>query len=327
MSPQDLGSLPIIDTDAVARGMDPLDLVARLREGHREGVQGLDRSYLVERRGEEAERGLLVWPAWQHGRALGAKLVTIFPDNETRGLGPNIRSVYVLFDGENGAPLAVMTGESFTRLKTAADSALGASYLAREDARHLVVLGAGAQARAQIRFLRAVRPSIARLSVWNRTPVKAEGLARELGGEGFQAAAVEDRAAAVRDADIVSCITAAQTPVLEGAWLRSGTHVDLVGGFTPSMRESDDAAILKSRIFVDHQALVSAHCGDIADPLARGIIGPDAIEGDLFDLCRGTVQGRKTADEITLFKNGGGGHLDLMAAMAFYEVRGDAPLG
>ena len=318
MSAQAHGSLPVIDTDAIARVLDPLTLVARLRQGHREGVQGLDRSYLVERTGE-VERGMLVWPAWQHGRALGAKIVSIFPDNETRGLGPNIRSVYVLFDGADGAPLAVMIGESFTRLKTAADSALGASYLAREDVRHLVVLGAGAQARTQIRFLRAVRPSIDRISIWNRTPTKAEDLALELRREGFDAIAADDRAAAVRNADIVSCVTAAQTPVLKGMWLRAGTHLDLVGGFTPLMRECDDEAVLKSRIFVDHHALVSAYCGDICDPMGRGVIRPEAVLGDLFALCRGAVEGRGAADEITMFKNGGGGHLDLMTAMAFYE--------
>ena len=322
MATQARGSLPVIDTDALARAMDPLTLVERLRLGHRQGVQGLDRSYLVERSGN-VERGLLVWPAWQHGRALGAKLVTIFPDNETRGLGPNIRSVYVLFDGVRGAPLAVMTGESSTRFKTAADSALGASYLARKDVRRLVVLGAGAQARTQIRFLRAVRPSVDQVSIWNRTIAKAEDLARDLRAEGLDAVATEDRAAAVRGADMVCCVTAAQTPVLEGAWLRPGTHVDLVGGFTPSMRESDDEAILKSRIFVDHRALVSAHCGDICDPLARGVIAPQDIEADLFDLCAGTAEGGRSDADITLFKNGGGGHLDLFAAMAFYEANID----
>ena len=312
--------LPLIDVDEVASTAEPLALVDALRQNHRHGVQGLDRSYLVEQLDQTTERGLLVWPAWQYGRALGAKLATIFPDNEARGLGPNIRSVYVLFDGLDGAPLAILTGESFTRWKTAADLALAATYLAREDASHLVVLGAGAQAHTHVRFLRSVRPSLQRVSIWNCSMAKAEELTGHLRQEGIEAAAVEDRAAAVRGADIVSCLTASTIPVLEGAWLRAGAHVDLVGGFTPAMRESDDEAILRARVFVDYRGLVTAHCGDISDPLARGILRPADVLGDLFDLCGGAIPGRTSPAEITLFKNGGGGHLDLMAAMAFYEA-------
>lgn len=312
-------SLPIIDTDALT--VEPLLLVEALRRGHREGVQGLDRSYLSQPYPEGQENGFLVWPAWQHGRALGAKLVTIFPGNAARGRGPNIRSVYLLFDGDGGAPLALMTGESFTRHKTASDSALGASFLARQDARHLVVLGAGAQAEVHIRYIRTIRPSIARVTIWNRTAAKAQALAALLRDQGLDAGATQDRALAVREADIVSCLTATTAPVIEGAWLRPGTHVDLVGGFTPAMRESDDATIVKSRIFVDHRALVTANNGDICDPLARGLITEADIQGDLFDLCAGTIlHGRRDADDITLFKNGGGGHLDLMAARMFHEM-------
>ena len=311
-------SLPIIDTDALA--IEPLRLVEALRRGHCEGVQGLGRSYLGEPRPEGRENGFLVWPAWQHGRALGAKLVTIFPGNEAGGRGANIRSVYLLFDGDGGAPLALMTGESLTRHKTAADSALGASFLARPEARHLAVLGAGAQAEVHVGYLRAIRPSIGRVTIWNRTAAKAQALAALLRDQGVDADATESRASAVHEADIVSCLTAATEPVLEGAWLRPGTHVDLVGGFTPAMRESDDAAILRSRIFVDHRALVTANNGDICEPLARGLLAETDIQGDLFDLCAGAILGRRDADDITLFKNGGGGHLDLMVAMAFYEM-------
>ncbi len=311
-------TLPLIDTDTLA--IDPLRLVEALREGHRRGIDGLDRSYLSEPR-PERENGFLLWPAWRHGEALGAKLVTIFPGNEARGAGPNIRSLYLLFDGKDGAPLALMTGESFTRHKTAADSALGADLLARRDVRHLVVLGAGAQAETHVAYLRAVRPSIERVTVWNQTRVKAEALAARISG----GASTEDRAGAVAAADIVTCLTAATEPVLEGAWLRPGTHVDLVGGFTPAMRESDDAAILRARVFADHRGLVMAHNGDIRDPFDRGVIGPDHVRGDLFDLCSGKVAGRTDPSEVTLFKNGGGGHLDLMAAMAFHEGAHPSP--
>ena len=306
-------SLPVIDTDAL--GIDPLRLVGALREGHRRGIDGFDRSYLSEPR-MEGENGFLLWPAWRHGEALGAKVVTIFPDNEAAGAGANIRSLYLLFDGKSGAPLALMTGEAFTRHKTAADSALGADILARRDVRHLVVLGAGAQAATHVAYLRAVRPSIERVTVWNRTAAKAEALADRVPG----GRATGDRAGAIAEADIVTCLTAATEPVLEGAWLKPGTHVDLVGGFTPSMRECDDAAILRARVFADHRGLATVHNGDLRDPLDRGVIGADHVLGDLFDLCRGAAAGRTGAAEITLFKNGGGGHLDLMAAMAFLEI-------
>ncbi|HEX4765472.1 MAG TPA: hypothetical protein VH414_04255 [Lichenihabitans sp.] len=306
-------ALPVIDTDAL--DIDPLRLVEALREGHRRGIDGFDRSYLAEPR-PEGENGFLLWPAWRHGEALGAKLATIFPGNEKQGAGPNIRSLYLLFDGKTGAPLALMTGEAFTRHKTAADSALGTDLLARQDARHLLVLGAGAQVETHVAYLRAVRPSIDRVTLWNRTAAKADAIAARISG----GASTEDRAGAVSEADIVTCLTAANEPVLEGAWLKPGTHVDLVGGFTPAMRECDDAAVLRARVFVDHRGLVMAHNGDIRDPLERGVIGPDHVRGDLFDLCSGRVAGRTDPAEITLFKNGGGGHLDLMAATTFHAM-------
>ena len=311
-------SLPVIDTDRL--DIAPVRLVEALRAGHRRQTDGLDRCYLAEPRAGGQENGFLLWPAWQHGTALGAKLVTIFPGNGGAALGPAIRSTYLLFDGRDGAPLALMTGEAFTRHKTAADSALGADILSRVDASHLVVFGAGAQAETHIRYMQDIRPSIERVTIWNRTPGKAEDLAARLRRAGADARSTTDRAAAVAQADIVSCLTATSEPVLEGAWLRPGTHVDLVGGFTPQMRECDDAAVTKSRIFVDHRGLVLAHAGDIRDPLDRGIISVRDVGGDLFDLCGGSAPGRATRDEITLFKNGGGGHLDLMAALAFYEL-------
>ncbi len=295
--------------------VDPAWLVERLRQAHRADGFKVGRCYLEA----EAGQGFLLWPAWERGRALGAKLVTVFPDNAARGPPPNHHSVYVLFDGDTGAPRAVLTGAAFTQLKTAADSALGATFLARTDVRRLAVLGAGAQAAAHVRALLAVRPSLARVTIWNRTPGRAEALAGRLRAGGIAAEATGDRAAAVRAADVVTCLTGAREPVLEGAWLAPGTHVDLVGGFTPAMRESDDAAILRARVFADHRALVLAHAGDLCDPIGRGIIGPGHVQGDLFDLCEGRVAGRRAADEVTLFKNGSGGHLDLMVACALAE--------
>jgi ornithine cyclodeaminase len=311
--------LHIIDSDRLLSSLDLLSLIDDLRQGHREGVDAAERVLLSDPAGSEEPNHLLIWPAWKFGRAAGAKFVSVFPGNERRGRGPNIHSVYVLFDGEDGRPRCLITGESFTRWKTAADSALGATFLARNDARVLTVVGAGAQAPAQIRFLHAARPSIARVFVWNRTPAKARSLAHELASSGVVADPVEDLEPAVRSADIVSCLTSARKPLLRGPWLKPGTHVDLVGSFTPEMREADDETIRGGRLFVDNRLFTITQCGDVAIPIAKGVIRQSDIAGDLFDLCCGRAAGRLTTTEITVFKNGGGGHLDLMMAQALHR--------
>ncbi|WP_395676997.1 ornithine cyclodeaminase family protein [Inquilinus sp.] len=306
----------ILAIDADALPVDPLWLVQRLRDGHRQGVGEVERLLLQE---PGAENSLLTWTAWQPGAALGAKLAAVFPGNEGRGAGPNIRSVIVLFDGQDGKPLAVITGESFTRAKTAADSALGADLLARPDAATLAVLGAGAQAQTQIRYLLAVRPSIRRVAIWNRTVEKARALATSLSVPDIEIGAVEDAETAVRDADIVSCVTASRDPVLLGSWLKPGAHVDLVGSFIPEMREADDAAMRRARLFVDTRRFAVGHCGEFTQAIAAGVITADDVVAELAELCTGTP-GRRSAEEITLFKNAGGGHLDLMVARAVYDL-------
>lgn len=304
----------ILAIDADALQVDPLWLVDRLRNGHRQGIGTVERLLL-----EETPDSLMTWVAWQPGAALGAKLAAVFPGNEARGAGPNIRSVVLLFDGRDGRPQAVITGESFTRAKTAADSALGASLLARPDAATLTVLGAGAQAETQIHYLLAVRPSIRRVAIWNRTAEKARALAASLSVPGIEIAAVEDAEAAVRAADIVSCVTASRDPVLRGAWLKPGAHVDLVGSFTPEMREADDEAMRRARLFVDTRRFAVGHCGEFTQAITAGAIASTDVTAELAELCSG-APGRRSADEITLFKNAGGGHLDLMVARAFYDL-------
>jgi ornithine cyclodeaminase/alanine dehydrogenase-like protein (mu-crystallin family) len=309
----------VIDSDAILSRLDLLTLVDALRRGHREGVEAAERILLSESSPGHTNN-LLIWPAWKFGSATGAKLVSIFPENEKHGLGPNIHSVYVLFDGQNGQPLCLITGESFTRHKTAADSALGASFLARPDCEVLAVAGAGAQAAVHIRLLCTVRPSIQRVLVWNRTFAKAERLAGGVGLRGVKLFARENLEETVGEADIVTCLTSTTDPILQGAWLKPGTHVDLVGSFTPEMREADDETIRRGRLFVDSRRFTSEHCGDVTQPIANGTIAATDVVGDLFDLCSGRATGRLTDTEITIFKNGGGGHLDLMIARALYQL-------
>jgi ornithine cyclodeaminase len=250
-------------------------------------------------------------PAWQPGIAMGTKLVTVFPGN--RDL-PSVQALYPLFDGTNGEPLAVLDGTALTYRKTAAVSALGARLLSNPDARRLAMVGAGALAPYLIAAHRSVRPQIDRVLIWNRDPVKATRLARKLDAE-----VAQDLEAAVRAADIVSCATSSTVPLVKGSWLKPGAHLDLVGSFTPEMRECDDEAVKRARLFVDSRWFAIDQPGDLADPLRRGVIRRQDIEADLFELCRDGYDVDRKGDDVTLFKNGGGAHLDLFTALFVWK--------
>lgn len=316
-----------VDADAVHAALDYPALIEALRRGHSAGVDAVDRLLLSQPSRAGSTDHFLIWPAWQRGQALGIKLVTVFPGNEAAGGPPNIQAVYVLFDGTDGAPLAVLDGTALTLRKAAADSGLGADYLARQDAATLLMVGAGNQAPHQIMAHSAVRPSLKRVLLWNRTAAKAERLARSLRLDGVELAAVDDLARAVAAADVVCCATMAAEPLIKGEWLRPGTHLDLVGGYTNEMREADDETVRRASVFVDSRRFTVGLCGDITAPMASGALGEDGIAADLFELCRGRHPGRRRADEITLFKNAGGAHLDLMAARLVHERTGAGRAG
>jgi len=257
----------------------------------------------------------LVLPAWQPGEAFGIKSVTVIPGNaQASGALPAVQAVYLLFDGKNGSPLAIIDGTALTARKTAADSALGASFLARHDAKTMLMIGAGAMAPHLIMAHKAIRPALKTFLIWNRSPARAQAIAHDLEKQGFAIEVTDNLPEAVKTADIISCATAATTPVLKGTWLKPGTHIDLVGGFTKEMRESDDETIRRAGIFVDSRQFTINRVGDINAPLTNGVISPDDIKADLFELSQGICEGRQSADEITLFKNGGGSHLDLFTA-------------
>ena len=266
---------------------------------------------------------LLVMPAWSGGGPtahVGVKIVTVFPGNAARGAA-TVQGAYLLLSGETGAPLALIDGPRLTLWRTAAASALAADYLARPDARHLVMAGAGALAAHLVAAHAAQRP-IERVSIWARRRDRAEALAARLDRPGLAVAAVHDLDAAVAEADIVSAATLAAAPLIHGDRLRPGTHVDLVGGFTPAMREADDAAVRRARVYVDTLAGALAEAGDIVQPIAAGVLDRDAIAGDLFALARGEAVGRRSADEITLFKSVGTALEDLAAAIAVWRQTG-----
>ncbi|MFO0993920.1 MAG: ornithine cyclodeaminase family protein [Hyphomicrobiales bacterium] len=258
---------------------------------------------------------LLLMPAWSKAFT-GLKTVYAKFDNAAKGL-PTITASYLLMDNDTGATVAMLDGTELTRRRTAAASALAASYLARPDSQTLLIVGAGALAPHFARAHAAVRP-IKRILNYNRSLEKAAALARDLAKEGFAASASEDLAAAAREADIVSCVTSSTAAIVKGAWLRPGTHVDLAGAFKPSMREVDGETIARARVFVDTREGAIAEAGDLIQAEAEGFFSMDRIEADLFDLCRGRVKGRETAEEITLFKSCGTAIEDLAAAELVY---------
>ncbi|MDQ0390463.1 Gfo/Idh/MocA family oxidoreductase [Labrys monachus] len=302
--------MQMIDADAVHRLLDYEGLVEALRRAHRGAMPETGEICLSDPGQPAVARHFLALPAWQAGDMLGIKLATSFPENEHL---PSIQGLYAAFDGRTGAPILIADGTALTLRKTAADSALGADLLARPDAETMLMIGAGALAPHVIAAFLAVRPGLRRIAIWNRTAARAEQLAARLSIAGVAVAAVADLDAALGEADIVSCATMTASPLVRGGLLKPGAHVDLIGGWHPGMREADDDAIRRSSIYVDSKAL-SGDCGDIRQPLDQGLLRIEDIRGDLFSLCAGDAPGRAGPDEITLFKNAGGGHLDLFTA-------------
>ena len=267
-----------------------------------------------------ADKGtVLIMPAWSDAGFLGIKTINIFPGNSARGL-PGLHATYVLYDARTGVPLAMMDGNEITARRTAAASALGASFLARGDARRLLLLGTGRIARMLPAAHASVRP-IDEVTVWNHRPEGAEALAAQLRAEGWNARAAVDLETAVRSADIVSCATLATAPLVRGEWLAPGSHLDLIGSFTPAMREADVQCFAGARTFIDtNEALQKS--GDLLDAIAAGTLRAPEVQGKLADLCRGERAGRggRTGDaERTVFKAVGSALEDLTAATLVWQ--------
>lgn len=260
---------------------------------------------------------LLLMPAWQPGKWLGVKTVSIFPHNKNAGL-PGLHSVYILYDAATGKPAAIFDGDVITSRRTAAASALAARYLSRPDASALAVVGAGRVASLLADAYRAVR-SIETVYVWNPTPEAGIRLAETLSAAGYRAEFTDDLEAAVRRADIVSCATLSTAPLVRGEWLQPGVHLDLIGSFTPAMRESDSACFQKGTVFVDtEEALMKA--GDLLAAISDGLFQKEQLAATLQDLCRGTHPGRLNAEEITVFKSVGTALEDIAAAVLAYQT-------
>ena len=324
--------MKILSAADVDAALDDLALIDRLDALFRAGCEMPTRHHhpIKEPLGpRSADAMLLLMPAWTRGPSgrIGVKVVTVFPDNGKRSL-PSIYGQYLLLDGTTGATLALLDGTMLTKRRTACASGLASRYLSRSDASRLLMIGTGALAPELIRVHAKVRP-IQDVAVWGRTPAHAESLAASLAaslpralGRPIAVRAVTDRQAAVAEADIISCATLSKEPLVEGDWLREGQHLDLVGAYTPQMRETDDKAVWRARIYVDTRAGALKEGGDIVQPLANSTIDEEDVIADLFELTRGLQTGRLAGDSasITLFKSVGAALEDLAAAELAIEA-------
>lgn len=267
---------------------------------------------------QRQDGSLIVLPAWQPGTYFGVKLTTVFPGNLEQHKAARLGN-YLLCDGQTGEALVLCDGPALTARRTAAASALAASYLARPDSERLLMIGTGGLASHLIEAHASVRP-IHNVLIWGRDPEKATRLARRLDRHQMKVVAAIDLEKAVRGAHIICCATSAHEPILKGAWLPEGVHIDLVGGRTPRMREADDETMTRARIFVDTREAAETQAGDIVAPLAAGVITPLDIAGDLFELTRGDRAGRRFNTQITLFKSVGHSLEDLTGAQVALDT-------
>ncbi len=266
----------------------------------------------------EPDATLLLMPAWQSGAFMGVKIATVFPGNSARGKAA-VNAAYVLLSAATGEVLAMVDGGELTARRTAAASALAADYLARKDAGHLLVVGTGRLALNLVEAHAAVRP-IRWVTIWGRSREKAEAIAEKAAAAGFEAEAANDLEVAAGEADIVSCATLSSEPIVKGEWLKPGVHLDLVGAFTPKMRESDDEAMRRASVFVDTRAGATKEAGDIVLALQSGALKETDIVSELSEMTRGEKSGRTSDQEITAFKSVGAALEDLAGAILAYET-------
>lgn len=297
----------VIGPDDVGDQLNWTNVVSALEAGHKRPKAETGDTLLGA-----SDKMLLSRSARIEGLGFGVKSVTALPDNPSNGL-PTVQGGMLVFDEETGTPIALIDGTLITNWKTAADSVLGARLLARPDSKNLLIVGAGTVAEQLVKAYSEIFPHLETIQVWNRTLARAESLTKKLSMQGFPVAIADDLPTACAQADMISCATFANDPVLRGEWIEQGTHVDLIGAFTPHMREADDHLLQKARIFVDSFDTTVEHIGELMIPIAAGAITKKDVLADFYGLLSGTA-GRIRSDDITVFKNGGGAHLDLMTA-------------
>ncbi|MBP0583089.1 ornithine cyclodeaminase [Labrys sp. LIt4] len=310
----------VFDMAAVHAALPWPFLIEALREAHLGPVPSSEVVVQSDPAGGEAQ--FVTLPGWAPGGPIVVKMVGVFAKNAAlQPPQPAVQGLVVLFDGTTGAPLLAADGAAMTARKTAADSALGSVLLARDDVEDLLIVGAGALAPHFAEAHLAARPSLRRVTVWNRTAARAEAVVAQLRAKGLDATVSKDLDGAVARADVVSCVTMSDKALVRGELLRPGTHLDLVGAYLPTLREADDTALSRGTIFVDTRINMKGG-GDLAQAVTSGAITWEAVKADLFELVQGKTQGRTSANQITVFKNNGGAHLDLFTASALSRTLG-----
>lgn len=300
-------SVEIVPPEA-GRLLDWIALTEALEAGHR-----LPRADVVDGLLYRGGDTLLNRAAWIDGLGQLVKCATVFPGNAALGR-PTINGAVTLYADRTGELEAVLDFHLVTRWKTAGDSLLAARRLARQESRDFLLVGAGNVAASMVSAYRAAFPE-ARFAVWARDPAAAARFSAAHEG----VAAAPDLERAVRAADVICTATMATDPLIRGDWLQPGQHLDLIGAYTPAMREVDDAAMARARVFVDARSTTIHHIGELMAPIAAGAITEADVIADFYDLAAGNFA-RRSAAEITIAKNGGGAHLDLMTAAHILKV-------
>jgi len=302
-----------IDALTVNRALDFPSLIDALEKGFTNEIVVPPRLHFdMENPKESRETTLLMMPAWQKGGVAGVKLVTVAPNNAQKKL-PSIQGTYLLLDVDTGSPIAMMDAPALTAKRTAAASALASRFLSREDSCNLFVIGTGTLSSQLIEAHTTVRP-IKQVKVWGRSLKKAQAVCDLVAHLDIDCQPVIDIDSNIEQADIISCATLSQEPLVFGKHLRAGQHLDMVGAYRPDMREMDDECLLRSRVFVDNFDGALRETGDIAIPISNGIINKDNIEADLFLLCSKSIVINRKIEDITVFKSVGHALEDLTAA-------------
>ncbi len=287
-------------------------LIAAISEVFASGASAPQRHHHTMEKSGEPDAVLLLMPAWARGFGVGGvKIVNVTPGNAARNL-PAITASYLVFDELTGEHKAILDGATLTAMRTAAVSALAASHLARHDAKTLLIVGSGRVANELPIAFKAVKP-IEEVLVWSRSFDSAARQVAQWATKNIKATAITDLQEGVAKADIISCATLATEPVIKGAWLKAGQHIDLIGSYAPHMREVDDEAIRRAKVFIDTDAALH-ETGDLISPLASGALTREAIGGTLYVLCKPTQKSWRSSEDITLFKGVGHALEDLAAA-------------
>lgn len=310
--------MKVIDAETTRRLLDFPSLMEAIADQFRTGAELPVRHHHDMEKDGEDNGTILIMPAWEKDGFLGTKLVTVIPGNLDRGL-PSVMASYALNSSVTGEPLAIIDGPELTARRTAAASGLAARFLAREDVSRLLMVGTGVMAPNLVRAHAAARP-IREVVIWGRKPENAEALAADLANDDFPSVSVtDDLESAVSGADVISCATLSTVPLILGAWLQPGQHIDLVGAFKPDMRETDDDCMRRARVFVDTYDGATIEGGDVVQAMHSGALARSDIQADLFELCRDEKPGRRADDEITLFKSAGTAIEDLAAAKLVFS--------